>query len=1403
MATISELNVRLGLLYKDFDKSLSTVEKRLERSSRQFSQLGNDLTLAITAPLAALGVSAIQQAGEIESLKLAMTSTFESAGRSAAEATAEVEALRQAAKAPGIDFEQAVRGSVRLQGVGFSAEEARATLVELANAISLTGGTAFELDAVTRQFAQMTAKGRVLQEDVTILSENMPRIADLMQKAFGTASVEAIREMGVTGKEFVQRLTEAAAALPRVEGGIKNALVNAGAEARNSLAKLGEAINKAFDIPKTLDGLTEKLAAAVEWFDSLDDSTKRTIVQTGALAIAAGPLVKVYGALAGGVGQLVGVFGSLASATKPVALFLAGMTESTKSVTGYVKDFSKTMLGAGEAAMKMRVGVLAATGGLAAIIIGIAAAVTLLADNFNAAEFATEQFAKAQQDVTKEAANEVGQLNKNIDVLRDVRSTTDQRKAAIDDLLKTYPGYLKGVDLEKASLERLNAIQKDLTANIIRGIAERKKADAVNSIYEKQAEILLRIQRIQREGKADAGEIAAATRAGTIGGGFVFQAEAAQGVIKNLQNQVADLGKQANVTAADFDKAFGLATRTIDPLLEQQYRARAAADDARDAFLGFGEAAKKTGESATKTSTIAADKAQKMADVYENVKKSIDAVNKKQAELGADFVPEKTREIEAGVEKLIEAGYGPSSKPVQELKKRLADIRAEIAKGFQTANATQIAVQDISQVTGALATLQKAQEDAGTRKKAIEELTAAYPEYLRGIDLEKASLGELDRIQQDLTKTILEASQVRGGADMSTAVDIAANIDVSGAVSELKKLYDVPEITARVDVSGALAELEKLSLSPEIAATADVSGALNELKKIADIPDVSAIASIDVSGALAELQKLSRPANILAQVDISGALSDLEKLTDIPEITARVDVSGALAELKKLEQAPEIAATADVSAALRELSKLSEIPDISAVASVDVSAALAELAKLENIPVVVDTAAALTQVEQLTAAIEVLKSADSGGDIRAAAIADLVSKYPEYLKNIDLEKAGIQELTALQQQLTAATAQAQPGGGIIPQVDATEAVAQVESLKAALDALRQTTGGEDNRVAAIKALTDAYPEYLKNIDIEKASTAELIALQATLTAAIQQTAQQRAAAGTGAAPASVPTISTLATATSVQSFEVSGAEQAIAQAKAFAQSVAGVSESFVGLQNQSLSTGEQIAGIWAQMEAGGLSFGQAIMNIAAAVQDGWLETFKQVSNAAFQFAGALIQAEAQRAEQEKEQLDVEAAEKIARAKGNADAIAQINADLAAKKAKIDRDVAKKEKALAITQAIINTAIGVTEALGSAAPPVNFILAALTAAAGAVQIATIKSQSFAEGGVVTKPTLGLVGEYPGAQQNPEIISPERKMRQVFREEMGGYGGPTELYSVIKDDHLLLVTERAARRRGRTT
>jgi hypothetical protein len=99
-------------------------------------------------------------------------------------------------------------------------------------------------------------------------------------------------------------------------------------------------------------------------------------------------------------------------------------------------------------------------------------------------------------------------------------------------------------------------------------------------------------------------------------------------------------------------------------------------------------------------------------------------------------------------------------------------------------------------------------------------------------------------------------------------------------------------------------------------------------------------------------------------------------------------------------------------------------------------------------------------------------------------------------------------------------------------------------------------------------------------------------------------------------------------------------------------------------------------------------------------------------------------AEKERLEREKKRVEANvAAKKKAEEKAAADRI------------RIEKEVAATQKAIAIVQAIINTALGVSQALASLPPPASFVTAAITAAAGAIQIATIAAQQFAKGGLL--------------------------------------------------------------------
>lgn len=72
-------------------------------------------------------------------------------------------------------------------------------------------------------------------------------------------------------------------------------------------------------------------------------------------------------------------------------------------------------------------------------------------------------------------------------------------------------------------------------------------------------------------------------------------------------------------------------------------------------------------------------------------------------------------------------------------------------------------------------------------------------------------------------------------------------------------------------------------------------------------------------------------------------------------------------------------------------------------------------------------------------------------------------------------------------------------------------------------------------------------------------------------------------------------------------------------------------------------------------------------------------------------------------------------------------VSQLDAELDAKKAEIENKQAKRQKAMSITEAIINTAVGITCALKTEPVWLGIALAAVVGAMGAAQIATIAAQ----------------------------------------------------------------------------
>jgi tape measure domain-containing protein len=219
----------------------------LSGAASRFGSLASAAFSATTAAIvgataAAVGFAAIavNAAADMDSLKRALVAT---AG-SAEEAERQFARLKEVAKLPGLGLKEAVQGSVRLQQAGFSANLAERALMAFGNSLALVGGGKAELDGVSMALTQIASKGKISAEEINQLAERVPQIRQAMIAAFGTADTEALQKRGIAATAFVESVVSQLEKVPRVSGGIRNALENFGDAAFQAFATIGSAIAK-------------------------------------------------------------------------------------------------------------------------------------------------------------------------------------------------------------------------------------------------------------------------------------------------------------------------------------------------------------------------------------------------------------------------------------------------------------------------------------------------------------------------------------------------------------------------------------------------------------------------------------------------------------------------------------------------------------------------------------------------------------------------------------------------------------------------------------------------------------------------------------------------------------------------------------------------------------------------------------------------------------------------------------------------------------------------------------------------------------------------------------------------------------------------------------------------------
>ena len=175
--------------------------------------------------------------------------------------------LQEAARLPGITFEGAVQGAIRLKTVQIEGDRAQRIITEFGNAAALSGASAEEMNRALVGLTQTVARGQIEQDNLNQILENVPLIGNAIREAFNSIDAETIRDTldaaGQDVNDFVDILTNQLSMGARASA---DTTANAFSNLRNSTFELSAAIgdsltpsvrDAAMFLTGLLDGITD------------------------------------------------------------------------------------------------------------------------------------------------------------------------------------------------------------------------------------------------------------------------------------------------------------------------------------------------------------------------------------------------------------------------------------------------------------------------------------------------------------------------------------------------------------------------------------------------------------------------------------------------------------------------------------------------------------------------------------------------------------------------------------------------------------------------------------------------------------------------------------------------------------------------------------------------------------------------------------------------------------------------------------------------------------------------------------------------------------------------------------------------------------------------------------------
>lgn len=320
----SGLTTGLNAAKSDTERTLSTLDRRFEQTGKKMTSIGKGLSLGLTAPIVAATGAAIAGAVQLGKYADQLLDLEQQTGLS----TTRLQEFENVARAAGVEtsvLSGAAEGLTRrlraggdesktftdsLDAIGVSTRDASGGMRDMDDLMPEIIGRLGEIDNITERNAiSMQLLGRRATELAPVLALGSDEIARLSQEAHDMGQVldrEALNAANDFRIEWEQT---------RAELGL------AGREIQQSLvpAMTGFVGVMRTDVVPVIRAGAENVARFLEWWNGLDDSTKRLFATLTGTAAATGPILTFTGTMVTQLPKMAAGFTLVRTSLAPLA----------------------------------------------------------------------------------------------------------------------------------------------------------------------------------------------------------------------------------------------------------------------------------------------------------------------------------------------------------------------------------------------------------------------------------------------------------------------------------------------------------------------------------------------------------------------------------------------------------------------------------------------------------------------------------------------------------------------------------------------------------------------------------------------------------------------------------------------------------------------------------------------------------------------------------------------------------------------------------------------------------------------------------------------------------------------------------------------------------------------------